>query len=385
LEDSCKHTGGEWRPSILGQASLDCFLDAVPAKGVVVDAQGIVVAVNRAWLDFTQKNGAACVGRDYQDIAARTVESDGLAIAEGLSAILRGEQDCLQHDYPCHTDESSLWLRCVISPLRVDGAVTGAAILHLDITDQKRSESRAQALSRAKSDFLASLSHELRTPLNAIIGFSEILMMEAFGPVGHPRYLDYAADIASASRHLLSLINDVLDLSKVEAGKFALSEEPVCLTEVLGQCLHLLQVKADQSGLSTNLRLRPGLPTLVADARLVRQIVLNLLSNAVKFTESGGEVVLEAALAQDGWLEIAVQDTGIGIAEDQMSRILEPFGQIDSPQAKRHAGESTGLGLPLVLRFVELHQGKVRIDSQPGAGTRVSVLFPPHRLRSATR
>ena len=236
----------------------------------------------------------------------------------------------------------------------------------------------AATSSQAKSQFLATMSHELRTPLNAIIGFSELLKSEALGPLGSERYAEYAADIHDSGSHLLSLINDVLDFSKAEAGRLDLREEPLDLREVLTDCLRLTAPGAKEAGIAVSLDLPPTAPAVVADARRMKQIALNLLSNALKFTAAGGAVRVSLALEDDG-LAMAVSDTGIGMTPEQIPVALEPFGQVDSSLSRRHEG--TGLGLPLCRRFAEAHGGSLTIESELGKGTTVTVRLPAERLQ----
>ncbi len=234
----------------------------------------------------------------------------------------------------------------------------------------------AEAASRAKSEFLANMSHELRTPLNAVIGFSEIIMSECFGSV-RDRYREYAADIRNSGRHLLELINDILDLSKLEAGQFELHEEYVDIAAVVGGCLHLVETHARISKVELSARLDPDIPLILADERRLRQILLNLLSNAVKFTRDGGEVHVSSFL-KDGFFAIAVRDTGIGIAPEDIPKTMASFGQVDSKISRKYNG--SGLGLPLAKHLVELHGGTLTLESQVGIGTAVTVTFPPGRI-----
>jgi signal transduction histidine kinase len=257
--------------------------------------------------------------------------------------------------------------------------------LEKEILERKRVEAElrtakdeAEVASRAKSEFLAMVSHELRTPLNAVIGFSEMLTNEMFGPIGDGRYVGYAADIRSSGLHLLSLINDILDLSKVEANSFELSEEELDVPGLVGEALHLVEVKAEAGKIRLKPELRPDMQALFADERAFKQIVLNLLSNAVKFTPPGGRVSVSASVNDAGEFVFMVADTGIGIEEDDQERILKPFTQADSSLARRYEG--TGLGLPLTKSLVELHGGRLELESQPQMGTSVRAVFPRDRV-----
>jgi two-component system cell cycle sensor histidine kinase PleC len=239
---------------------------------------------------------------------------------------------------------------------------------------------RAEAANQAKSEFLANMSHELRTPLNAINGFSEIMLGEMFGPLGDGRYKDYARDILNSGQHLLSVINDILDMSKIEAGKMTLRVEPVALDEVVEAAVRLVRTRAEDAGLALSLQL-PDLPEIEADYRALKQVVLNLLSNAVKFTPRGGRVAVRAERLGRERVRISVQDTGIGIAPEDLERLARPFEQIESQHAKTQQG--TGLGLALSKALVEMHGGALELASAPGQGTTASISLPVRQAGAA--
>jgi signal transduction histidine kinase len=248
---------------------------------------------------------------------------------------------------------------------------------------EKRVESRTAELStakeqaelaaRAKGDFLATMSHELRTPLNAILGFSEMIAQAALGPVDQ-RYRDYGTHIMSSGQHLLSLVNDVLDLSKLESGKFEIHGEQVEIGEILDACKEMVIGLANEADIALRIKPEPDLRPVWADPLRVKQIVVNLLSNAIKFTEAGGWVNVSAKMDTKGAAIIEVADSGIGMDLQGIKRALEPFGQIDSSINRSKGG--TGLGLPVVKHLAELHGGELNIVSAPGAGTRVTVCLP---------
>jgi len=258
------------------------------------------------------------------------------------------------------------------------------AALEREIKERRRAESElrtakdeAEVASRAKSEFLAMVSHELRTPLNAVIGFSEMLVFEMFGPIGDDRYKGYAEDIRSSGLHLLGLINNILDLSKVEANKFQLNEQDIVLSDLVADALHLVEAKAEDSGIGLRTEIDDSLPVLFADERALKQIILNLLSNSIKFTPRKGVVTVSASYERGRGLTVNISDTGIGISEQDLQTILKPFIQVDSSLARKYEG--TGLGLPLTKSLVELHGGVLEIESEIGKGTTARIVFPPER------
>ncbi len=236
----------------------------------------------------------------------------------------------------------------------------------------------AEQASRAKSAFLASMSHELRTPLNAIIGFSEMMTNKIFGPIHPPRYEEYTKDIHNSGEHLLSLINDVLDLSKVESGKLELNEEMVDIASVVEGSMNLMRERAAEANVDMRNEIMEGLPYLRADERMVKQILFNLLSNSIKFTPGNGHVSVRAEISDSGELIVSVSDNGIGVDKDDIDKVFMPFGQLDSVLARKHKG--TGLGVPLVKELTEMHGGIFEFDSEYGKGTTVKIRFPAKRV-----
>jgi signal transduction histidine kinase len=234
----------------------------------------------------------------------------------------------------------------------------------------------AAEASKAKSSFLASMSHELRTPLNAIIGFSDTMILEVFGPMSD-RYKSYASDIRSSGEHLLALINDVLDLSRLDAGHADLREEEFDPGELISESLRMVVGQAAKAQVALTTHIASSLPHLKADKRRIKQILINLISNALKFTPAGGEVKVTAQLVPGG-LAMAVADSGIGIAPDDIPKVMERFGMVDSSMSRQHAG--TGLGLPLSKQLAEAHGGSLVLESTLNVGTTVTVTLPPERL-----
>jgi signal transduction histidine kinase len=261
----------------------------------------------------------------------------------------------------------------------------GIATFYIDITEMRENEralrsakEQAELARRGKSDFLANISHELRTPLNAIIGFSELIRDGYAGPPDSPRYKEYIGDIHTSGTHLLELINDILDLSKAEAGLLKQDAEETNITYILRESLKLVSPRANKAHLTLSTNIPDDLPLLVIDPKRARQIFLNLLSNAVKFTPEGGTVGINAEVTDDGRMIIEVFDTGIGIAAEDIPKALEAFGQVDSSLARKYEG--TGLGLPLTKRLVEGNEGILVVDSEVGRGTTIRLIFPKHRV-----
>jgi signal transduction histidine kinase len=242
----------------------------------------------------------------------------------------------------------------------------------------RRAKDDAERADRAKSTFLANTSHELRTPLNAILGFAEVIRRQTFGPIDNPRYLDYLKDIHDSGSHLLRIINDILDLSKIEAGKATLDkEEQVDLTETLLAAVRMVQPQAEAARIPLSLEIARGLPPLLGSARMLQQVFINLLSNATKFTPPGGAIAVRCVAVQDDRVAIAITDTGIGMRAEDIDVALTAFGQVENALSRKYDG--TGLGLPLAKAIVELHRGVLEIMSEPGRGTTITVRLPLRR------
>ena len=237
----------------------------------------------------------------------------------------------------------------------------------------------AEMANASKSQFLANMSHELRTPLNAIIGFSEVMNGELFGPIGNDRYKDYMVDIHRSSSHLLSLINDILDLSKIEADRYDLYEEELDVIEVVASCERMMRHRSEEAGVTLTVTVEEGLPLLMADKRALRQILLNLVSNAVKFTPQGGSIRLETFMEPDQRMAFRVSDTGVGMAKKDIPVALEPFRQIGK-DSNIYTTEGTGLGLPLTRALARMHSATLVIESEPGQGTTITIRMPHARV-----
>ena len=269
---------------------------------------------------------------------------------------------------------------------RYQGIGTGLKLLQAtNLQMSQRTQQLEQAhrklelADRAKSSFLAQMSHELRTPLNAIIGFSELMHAEIFGALGDARYGDYAVDILTSGKHLLQIINEVLDMAKIEAGQMTLNEDCIDIAPLLNRCLRLVATLAADNGVELGLDLAPRLPRINGDELKLQQTLLNLLSNAIRFTSPGGRVSVAATLAGGG-LSLCIRDSGSGIPADKLALVMQPFTQADNSLQRRHEG--TGLGLPLAKAFTELHGGRLDLASTVGQGTTVSIRLPAERLLS---
>ena len=362
------------------------LVDLLP-DGVMVRAEGIVVFANDAMariLGIASPNDI--VGRQEIDFIP----------PEDRDAILQRRRE-LRHSKATEVTETA-YLRQDGSRIEVERAraiiawegKTAYLTLARDITARKRVEKeivraryQAESANKVKSAFLANMSHELRTPLNAIIGFAEMITREAFGPVGRSQYRDYAGYIHGAGQHLLALINDILDLSKVEAGSEELQEERIEVSDLVQSAVMLVKGRAEKGNVHLASDIPDGLPMLCADIRKMKQILVNILSNGVKFTDAGGRVTIKVrGSLEDGHL-FQVSDTGRGMAPDDIPQALAPFGQVRSDPG--HSFEGTGLGLTLTKRLVELHGGRFVLQSTVGVGTTVSLDFPAERAVTADR
>jgi signal transduction histidine kinase len=236
----------------------------------------------------------------------------------------------------------------------------------------------ANKANRAKSEFLANMSHELRTPLNAIIGFSDLMDRKTFGPMGNDRYAEYVQHISTSGSHLLSIINDILDLAKAEANKLTVDERDIDITALAHQCVQMCAPKAGERSVTIQVTSFAVSVTARIDPKLLLQVLLNLVSNAVKFSHPGGMVTISIRRTEDASLVVEICDQGIGIAQEDIARVMRPFEQVETSYARQNGG--TGLGLPLSVKLVELHGGSLSIASEPGEGTTVTLTLPHQRL-----
>ncbi|HEY5239584.1 MAG TPA: PAS domain-containing sensor histidine kinase [Rhizomicrobium sp.] len=304
-----------------------------------------------------------------------------MAIERGRSAMSGNAQ---MFEWQCKSKNAGLfWTEISVAFTEIGGKPANIAIVR-DITERKRLNEKlklalqkASAANDAKSTFLATMSHELRTPLNAIIGFSDVMLSEIYGAVKNPHYRVYLGDIHHSGLQLLALIDDLLDLSRIDAGKAILAEDEIHLHSTIVDACRLVELQAKEAHVKINIEAPFDLPSLRGDERRIKQIIWNLVSNAIKFTPDGGAVTVACEEAPDGIL-LKISDTGIGIAEADLPKVLERFGQVDSKLARKHTG--TGLGLPLVKELVELHGGSLAMTSKLGVGTTVTVTFPPARI-----
>jgi len=303
----------------------------------------------------------------------RTKDGGFVSVGTNITALKRHEERLV---------ESERQLRATIEDLRNSQATLEFQTTQLSELAEKYAEEKTRALaaSQAKSEFLANMSHELRTPLNAIIGFSEIMESGMFGPLGADKYLEYCRDIHESGQYLLDVINDILDMSKIEAGRVHLDLEDTDLDRVLSDTIRIVAARVQEKNLTLDTEIAPSIRVKV-DRRAVKQIVLNLLSNAVKFTGEGGRVTVRGRVSGDAVL-IAVEDTGIGIPNGALKNLGRPFEQVESQFTKTHQG--SGLGLAIAKSLVELHGGAMRIRSTLGVGTIVGVRLPRdgHPLRA---
>jgi PAS domain S-box-containing protein len=360
--------------AMAGQAS-----DAILAY----DAVGRILYANQACLQlcgFSHSTEMATV--DLPRFRFEDQEGD-LALPASLAQGAYSREAVL---VVCDGREVPVYVNAARPPRDADAPVQFYASI-TDITELNATRERLreqnlelQTANRAKTEFLTNMSHELRAPLNAIIGFSEVLRDGLFGPLGTPRYMEYAQDIHASGVHLLAIINDILDLAKIDAGKLALHESDIAIPELIEAILPIVRGRAEAGELRLGVTLDDDLPRLRGDPRAVKQILINLLSNGIKFTEPGGRVTISASFG-GGTISLAVADTGIGVAETDLPAAFSTFGQVEAGLDRKH--NDTGLGLPLVVALAESHGAVFKLDSTPGVGTKATVTFPSRRTSGA--
>ncbi|HEY1795869.1 MAG TPA: ATP-binding protein [Stellaceae bacterium] len=355
-------------------------LDAIPAMVCATGVDGRYRFVNHAFAEFAGRRAKQLLGRGpaeaHDDALGRLIAEDDARLLSG--ALRPGASD----DEIVAADGRRRMLQTTKTLLR-DGDDAMVVTVLEDVTDRKEAEheqatarDQAELANRSKTEFLATMSHELRTPLNAIIGFSQVMAGEMLGPITTQKYVGYARDVLASAEHLLGIINDILDVSKLEAGRLELTEETVELDGLIADVLRLIEAKARAGEIRLDLRSEGVIPRLTADPRKIKQVVLNIVSNAVKFSHPGGEIEIVLRL-RGGGVVVAVSDHGIGMDAKEVALASTRFGQVASSLSRRHAG--TGLGLPLAIGLVELHGGRLTIDSTKGSGTTVTIAFPPDR------
>ena len=374
-----------------------------PACISLKGADGRYFLINRQFERISGLTSEAIRGKRSDDIFPKDFAKSGME--HDREVLASGQASAREEEF--HSSASSVSFLTVKFPITdAKGEITGIGAIHTDITERKHAErqlvesrnrfeekshqyemlsehltedrDRSEAANRAKSEFLAMMSHELRTPLNAIIGFSEIIKSEALGPVGNTKYHEFAHDIHASGQHLLELINDILDLSKIESGKLKLYEEDIEVPGVIDSVLALVKDSANKGEIELASDCAEDLPMLRADRRKVKQILANILANGIKFTPAGGRVCLKTWCNMDSGHVFQITDSGIGISDEQIPKALAPFQQIDSRLGRKHGG--TGLGLPLTKALVELHGGTFDLQSEVDRGTTVTVRFPANRI-----
>ncbi len=374
---------GDLRERELETRELRTILDTATDGVAVLDAQGAILTLNRSAEALFGYEQADVAGESFICLLARDSHPAALDYLEGLksngvASVMNDGREVLGRA----RQGGTIPIYMTLGRIAVGGEQKFCAVLR-DLTPWKKIEREidaarkdAEHASALKSDFLAKVSHEIRTPLNAILGFAEVIMEERFGPIGNERYKDYLKDIHSSGAHVMSLVNDLLDLSKIEAGKLELTFGSVDANRIVSECVSLMQPQANRDRVIIRSSLAQRLPNIVADERSLRQIVLNLLSNAVKFNEAGGQVIVSTALTDAGHAVIRIRDTGIGMSDSELQVAMEPFRQIAT--ARRAGG--TGLGLPLTKALVEANRASFTIKSKQNDGTLIEVAFPPTRV-----
>jgi PAS domain S-box-containing protein len=362
---------------------LRSILETATDGVIVLDTEGRVRSMNRSASALFNFDDGEIRGRPFVMLFAHESQKQvqdylaGLA-GHGVASVLNDGREVIGRE------ASGGFIPLFMTMGRMPGSNSYCAVIR-DITQWKRSEEELRAAKRAaetanqhKSDFLARVSHEIRTPLNAIIGFSDMIATEHFGPAGHSRYVEYASDIGRSGRHVLDIVNDLLDISKIEAGEMDLDFGAVGLNDCVSEAVSLVQPQANAQRVIIRTSLSQAVPDVVADLRSIKQIALNILANAIRYTPSGGQIVVSTAYELSGSVTLRIRDTGVGMSKAELEQAMKPFGQVAS--GTRQRGDGTGLGLPLTRAMTEANRATFAIHSAPNEGTLVEITFPPQRV-----
>jgi PAS domain S-box-containing protein len=364
----------------ISEERFELMMDASPTGMFFRDLDGRFLISNRAYQNFYE-NAQDVVGKTVYDI--NPPKDAAIYAAQDKQVIDTGKAQEYEFERIRDSGEKRYYSAVRFPIFDGNGKIEGVGGIISNITERKQADKVVvQAMndlaqsSQAKTTFLAHMSHELRTPLNAVIGFSQMMEDRTFGPLGAPQYEEYAAIINSSGEHLLELINDVLDLSKIEAGRLEAEVELVDVEKLISSSIAVVRVQAKANDLSLYTEIADNLPHLLADPRMVKQMLFNLLSNAVKFTDREGHIKVVADVATDGGVKISVIDDGIGIDSKDIPTVFAPYGQVTSQSNDKQNG--TGLGIPLVVELLTLHHGELEFESEVDKGTTMTLAFPPH-------
>lgn len=362
---------------------LHSILETATDGVIVLDTEGRIRSMNRSASALFNFDDSETAGKPFAMLFAHESQKSvqdylaGLA-GHGVASVLNDGREVIGRE------ASGGFIPLFMTMGRLPGSNSYCAVIR-DITQWKRSEEELRTAKRAaetanqhKSDFLARVSHEIRTPLNAIIGFSDMIANEHFGPAGHSRYVEYAADIGRSGRHVLDIVNDLLDISKIEAGEMDLDFAAVGINDCISEAVSLVQPQANAQRVIIRTSLSQSVPDVVADLRSIKQIALNILANAIRFTPSGGQIVVSTAYEASGAVTLRIRDTGVGMSRTELEQAMKPFGQVAS--GTRQRGDGTGLGLPLTKAMTEANRASFAIHSAPNEGTLVEITFPPQRV-----
>ena len=362
---------------------LRSILETATDGVVILDANGDIRSMNRAASALFNFDEAETRGKPFVMLFAHESQKSILDYLGGLSG--HGVASVLNDGREVIGREASGGFLPLFMTIGKLTSSNGYCAVIRDITQWKRTEEELRNAKRAaetanahKSDFLARVSHEIRTPLNAIIGFADMMANEHFGTLGHPRYAEYANDIVRSGRHVLDIVNDLLDISKIEAGEMDLDFTAVGLNETVQAAVSIIQPQANGQRVIIRTALSQAVPNVVADMRSIKQIVLNILANAIRFTPSGGQIIVSTAYEANGSVALRIRDTGIGMTRTELEQAMKPFRQVQT--GPTHRGDGTGLGLPLTKAMVDANRANFSISSSPNEGTLVEITFPSQRV-----